>query len=174
MPITSKRHLTIVLRPYPGSRFTIMGSEVHLECTIAKARENLNWLREWLDVNVEPEVQTIEEEAAERNKPRPMFHKGVPTNKPPKPKLSVPTIAQQRHLERNIERKSLEPIVPRITTASQKVTTRQVPPMVQAGADRIGVQHSGMQQTEMFIDNSDTDEYSNEETDDTEIQETSE
>src|SRR5216684_3109411 len=52
---------TIIFRPPPGTRFSIFGSDVHLQYQEGRAREVYNWLHDWLDAYVEPEA--LREEA---------------------------------------------------------------------------------------------------------------
>ena len=56
----SDTHNEIVLRPPPGSRFTIWGSDVHLEFQRGREREIVSWLRSWIDAYIEPEALKAE------------------------------------------------------------------------------------------------------------------
>lgn len=59
----SQTHNEIVLRPPPGTRFYVYGSDVHLQCERGKERECVTWLRQWIDAYVEPEAVKAEERA---------------------------------------------------------------------------------------------------------------
>ena len=50
-------HNAILLRPPPGSRFSIFGSDVELQFERGKEREMLVWLQWWLDTYVKPEIE---------------------------------------------------------------------------------------------------------------------
>ncbi len=62
---TPKRHHTIVLRPLPATRFTIFGSDVHLEFEKGKTREQIQWLLNWVVAHLEPIAQAEERAAAQ-------------------------------------------------------------------------------------------------------------
>lgn len=61
----SPTHNEIMLRPLPGTRFTIMGSDVYIQMQRGKERELVNWLRAWIDTYVEPEAVKEEMRQAE-------------------------------------------------------------------------------------------------------------
>lgn len=58
----SKTHNQILLRPPPGTRFTLivgadgMGSDVALEFQRGREREIVEWLKQWILMYVEPEA----------------------------------------------------------------------------------------------------------------------
>jgi len=52
----SKTHNSIVLRPPPGTRFTIFGSDVHLEFQREKIKEVHDWLADWVADFIYPEI----------------------------------------------------------------------------------------------------------------------
>lgn len=53
-PPVSPVHTYIVLRPPPGARFTVWGSDVHIQYEKGKGPEIVAWLRNWIDAYVEP------------------------------------------------------------------------------------------------------------------------
>lgn len=55
-PVTpvSPVHTYVVLRPPPGARFTVWGSDVHIQYEKGKGQEVVNWLRNWIDAYVAP------------------------------------------------------------------------------------------------------------------------
>lgn len=57
----SQTHNEIMLRPPPGSRFTIWGSDVVLQFERGKEREVYEWLHHWLDTYVKHEVVSAEQ-----------------------------------------------------------------------------------------------------------------
>ena len=59
----SPTHNEIMLRPLPGTRFTIIGSDVFIQLQRGKERELVTWLRAWIDAYVEPEA--VKQEARE-------------------------------------------------------------------------------------------------------------
>lgn len=61
----SPTHNEIMLRPLPGTRFTIMGSDVYIQMQRGKERELVTWLRAWIDTYVEPEAVKQEMREAE-------------------------------------------------------------------------------------------------------------
>lgn len=64
----SPSHNEIVLRPPPGVRFYIMGSDCHLQFQRGREREIVVWLRQWIDAYIEPQAAAEEERQAERAK----------------------------------------------------------------------------------------------------------
>ena len=44
----------VILRPPPGTRFSIWGSDVRLDFQKGKEREIVNWLHKWIDSYIEP------------------------------------------------------------------------------------------------------------------------
>ncbi len=50
-------HNAILLRPPPGTRFSIFGSDVELQFERGKEQEMLTWLQYWLDTFVKPEIE---------------------------------------------------------------------------------------------------------------------
>lgn len=52
----SVTHNEVTLRPPPGTRFTIWGSDVVLQFERGREREVVNSLREWIDNYIEPEA----------------------------------------------------------------------------------------------------------------------
>jgi hypothetical protein len=52
-PGVSKHH-TVVLRPMPGSRFTIWGADCNLEFLKGKTQEQINWLANWIVSYLQP------------------------------------------------------------------------------------------------------------------------
>lgn len=58
----SKTHNEIVLRPPPGTRFAIFGSDVRLEFQRGKEREIVQWLTNWIVNYIEPEALKYEAE----------------------------------------------------------------------------------------------------------------
>lgn len=63
----SETHNEIVLRPPPGTRFTIFGSDVHIQFQRGREREIVQWLRSWIDTYIEPEALKAEAVAANGN-----------------------------------------------------------------------------------------------------------
>lgn len=49
-------HNAILLRPPPGTRFSIYGQDVELQFERGKEGEMLDWLQHWLDAYVRPEM----------------------------------------------------------------------------------------------------------------------
>lgn len=56
----SETHNEIMLRPPPGVRFSVWGSDVRLEFQRGREREVMTWLRQWIDSYIEPEVLKAE------------------------------------------------------------------------------------------------------------------
>lgn len=54
----------VVMRPPPGTRFSIWGSDVRLDFQKGREREIIEWLRNWIDSYIEPLVVR-----AEKNNP---------------------------------------------------------------------------------------------------------
>ncbi len=84
MPISGikgPKHIRFELKPYPGSRFmSTGGSDVYLECPTKDARANIEWLRQWIDKRLVPEVDAIEasiQAELEKKKNQRTFVKGV-------------------------------------------------------------------------------------------------
>ena len=57
---SSKTHNEITLRPPPGTRFSIFGSDVRIEFQRGKEREIVTWLHNWIDMYIEPEARKFE------------------------------------------------------------------------------------------------------------------
>jgi hypothetical protein len=56
----SKTHNEIMLRPPPGTRFTVFGSDVLLEFQRGRERDVFEWLGKWMNDYVYPEVLKAE------------------------------------------------------------------------------------------------------------------
>lgn len=56
MPVT-QTHNEILLRPPPGTRFTIWGSDVALQFEHGREYEVLIWLQKWIEGFVEPALK---------------------------------------------------------------------------------------------------------------------
>lgn len=52
----SVTHNSIVLRPPPGTRFTVWGSDVHLEFERGREKEVYDFLSNWIDCYILPEA----------------------------------------------------------------------------------------------------------------------
>lgn len=63
----SETQNAIVLRPFPGSRFSIFGADVEVQFQRGKEREVYQWLHDWLDAYVLPEVLAAERPAYDPN-----------------------------------------------------------------------------------------------------------
>lgn len=50
-------HNAILLRPPPGTRFSIYGSDVELQFPRGEEQQMLTWLRWWIDTYVVPEIE---------------------------------------------------------------------------------------------------------------------
>lgn len=50
----------IILRPPPGTRFSIWGSDVRLDFQKGKEREIVDWLRNWITLYIEPKALVAE------------------------------------------------------------------------------------------------------------------
>jgi hypothetical protein len=57
----TQTHNEIVLRPPPGTRFTIWGSDVILQFEHGKELEVLIWLQKWIEAYVEPQAKAAHE-----------------------------------------------------------------------------------------------------------------
>lgn len=70
----SQTHNEIVLRPPPGTRFTIFGSDVHLEFQRGREKEIVEWLHHWIDAYIVPEIahehMMREQQQARQNFPK--------------------------------------------------------------------------------------------------------
>lgn len=67
MPM-SPTHNQIMMRPPPGTRYTIFGADCYLEFERGREREIVTWLRQWIDAYVEPQAKAEEARQAERAK----------------------------------------------------------------------------------------------------------
>lgn len=56
-------HNAIILRPPPGTRFTIFGSDVELQFARGEERKTFEWLNNWLQTHVAHEVMSAEQPA---------------------------------------------------------------------------------------------------------------
>lgn len=56
MPKTAT-HNAILLRPPPGTRFSIFGADVELQFPRGQEEQMLTWLQWWLDTYVRPEIE---------------------------------------------------------------------------------------------------------------------
>lgn len=57
----------VVLRPPPGTRFSIWGSDVRLDFQKGRETEIVAWLRSWIDMYIEPEALKAQAIAAHTN-----------------------------------------------------------------------------------------------------------
>ena len=58
------KHQEITLRPPPGVRFSVWGADVRLQFEIGREEEIVNWLRNWIDTQIVPEMKFHKARAA--------------------------------------------------------------------------------------------------------------
>ena len=70
----SQTHSEVMLRPPPGTRFTIFGSDVHLQFQTGREKEIVSWLRNWISTYIEPYINaqtTVAHEPSPQPQPQP-------------------------------------------------------------------------------------------------------
>ena len=94
----SKNHGEITLRGFPGTRFSIWGSDCIYEYEKKNAIHVLNWLDNWIDTYVKPQLmREYQEWAKTANAPSQPAIENPPSTQaaPLDPRIQVPTAVPQ-------------------------------------------------------------------------------
>jgi len=93
----SKNHGEITLRGFPGTRFSIFGSDCIYEYQKKDAIHALNWLDNWLETYVKPQLmRDYQEWAKTANAPTQPAIENPPSTLPVDPRIQVHTAAPQK------------------------------------------------------------------------------